>query len=87
MSGAFSIGSALPYLNAVTTAIGVAGNLYGVIDRVPKIDASSKSGKIPKNITGKIEVKNVDFRYPSRQAIKVSQRPPATNSYSRCYIQ
>jgi ABC-type multidrug transport system fused ATPase/permease subunit len=73
MSGAFSVGNALPYMNAVTTAMGVARNLYGVIDRVPEIDASSKSGKKPKDITGKIEVKNVEFSYPSRPTIKVSE--------------
>lgn len=78
MSGAFSVGNALPYMNAVTTAMGVAKNLYGVIDRVPKIDASSKSGKKPKDITGRIEVKNVEFSYPSRPTVKVSERAPAT---------
>lgn len=73
MAGAFSIGSALPYLNSVSTAIGVAENLYGIIDRVPKIDSYSENGLKPKKVIGKIEVKNVDFRYPSRPEIKVNQ--------------
>lgn len=72
MAGAFSIGSALPYLNAVSTAIGVAENLYGIIDRVPEIDSYSKNGIQLKQVTGKIEVRNVDFRYPSRPEIKVT---------------
>lgn len=74
MAGAFSIGSALPYLNSVSTAVGVAKNLYGIIDRVPKIDSYSNSGIRSKKVTGKIEVRNVDFRYPSRPEIKVSHR-------------
>lgn len=73
MAGAFSIGSALPYLNSVSTAIGVAENLYSIIDRVPKIDSYSESGLKPKEVIGKIEVRNVDFRYPSRPEIKVSR--------------
>lgn len=72
MAGAFSIGSALPYLNTVNTAIGVAKNLYGVIDRVPDIDSYSKSGIKPTKIAGQIKIRNVDFTYPSRPGIKVS---------------
>lgn len=73
MAGAFSIGSALPYLNSVSTAIGVAKNLYGIIDRVPKIDPYTNVGLKPKTFVGKIEVNNVDFRYPSRPETKVSK--------------
>lgn len=73
MAGAFSIGSALPYMNSVSTAIGVAENLYGIIDRVPEIDSYSKSGLKPKEVIGKIEVRNLDFSYPSRPEIKVSK--------------
>jgi len=72
MAGAFSIGSALPYLNSVSTAMGVAKNLYGIIDRVPTIDSYSKSGLKPKKVVGRIEIRNVDFRYPSRPETKVS---------------
>lgn len=72
MAGAFSVGSALPYLNAISTAIGVAKNLYDVIDRVPKIDSYSIKGLKPKKVIGKIEVRNLNFSYPSRPEIKVS---------------
>ncbi|XP_060869944.1 ATP-dependent translocase ABCB1-like isoform X2 [Metopolophium dirhodum] len=71
MAGSFSIGSAIPYLNSVSTAIGVARNLYGIIDRVPKIDSYSKDGLKPIKVTGRIEIRNVDFRYPSRPEVKV----------------
>lgn len=74
MAGAFSIGSALPYFNSVSTAIGVAKNLYDIIDRVPKIDPYSKNGLQPKKVIGKIEVRNIDFIYPSRPETKVSSR-------------
>lgn len=72
MAGAFSIGSALPYLNTINTAIGVAKALYGVIDRVPEIDSYSKSGIKPEHIAGQIEIRNIDFTYPSRPGVKVS---------------
>ncbi|XP_050546689.1 ATP-dependent translocase ABCB1-like [Daktulosphaira vitifoliae] len=71
MAGAFSVGNALPYLNTVATAVGIANNLYDVIDRIPQIDSYSKKGLKPNKVTGKIEVKNVSFRYPSRPEIKV----------------
>lgn len=74
MAGAFSIGSGLAYLNTVNTAFGVAKNLYGVIDRVPEIDSYSKSGIKPMKIVGRIKIRNVDFTYPSRPEVKVSQR-------------
>jgi len=56
----------------VSTAVGVAKNLYGIIDRVPTIDPYSASGLKPANVIGRIEVRNVDFRYPSRPETKVS---------------
>lgn len=72
MAGAFSIGSALPYLNTVNSAIGVANALYGIIDRIPEIDSYSKNGIKPKHIAGRIEIRNVEFTYPSRPGVKVS---------------
>lgn len=80
MAGAFSIGSALPYLNSVSTAIGVAKNLYSIIDRVPKIDSYSTNGLKPKKVTGKIEVRGVDFRYPARPETQVSRRTNQSNN-------
>lgn len=39
MAGAFSIGNALPFLQAIGTAIGVCGTIFEVLDRTPQIDA------------------------------------------------
>lgn len=73
MAGAFSIGNALPYLNSVSTAVGVAENLYEIVDRTPAIDPYSERGIVPKTtVAGRIDVRDVNFRYPSRPKVKVS---------------
>lgn len=46
-------------------------SVFGIIDRKPKIDSDDASGlKLP-NIYGTIELKNVDFHYPTRPEVMV----------------
>ncbi|KAK9501451.1 hypothetical protein O3M35_012171 [Rhynocoris fuscipes] len=71
MTAAFSIGNILPYINAVSTAMGSASNIYGIIERKPKIDSYSKDGLCPKTLEGNIEFINVHFKYPSREDVEV----------------
>ncbi|KAG8222223.1 hypothetical protein J437_LFUL001421 [Ladona fulva] len=71
MAGAFSLGNALPFVNAVSTAIGAASTIFGIIDRVPEIDSYSKDGMTPMTVFGKIQFKGVNFVYPSRPDVKV----------------
>ncbi|KAF9613641.1 hypothetical protein IFM89_009467 [Coptis chinensis] len=40
-------------------------SVFEIIDRVPKIDPGDNSGRKPPNVFGSIELKNVDFCYPT----------------------
>ncbi|XP_022890173.1 LOW QUALITY PROTEIN: ABC transporter B family member 20-like [Olea europaea var. sylvestris] len=41
-------------------------SVFEIIDRVPKIDPDDNSALKPPNVYGSIELKNVDFSYPTR---------------------
>ncbi|XP_071446041.1 ATP-dependent translocase ABCB1-like [Hetaerina americana] len=71
MAGAFSLGNALPFVNAVSTAIGAASTIFGIIDRVPQIDPYSTVGMKPSQVTGRISFRGVNFFYPSRPDVQV----------------
>ncbi|KAK7295682.1 hypothetical protein RJT34_18593 [Clitoria ternatea] len=46
-------------------------SVFEIIDRVPKIDPDDSSALKPPNVYGSIELKNVDFCYPSRPEVLV----------------
>ncbi|XP_024042459.1 ABC transporter B family member 20 isoform X2 [Citrus sinensis] len=46
-------------------------SVFEIIDRVPKIDPDDSSAVKPPNVYGSIELKNVDFCYPSRPEVLV----------------
>ncbi|KAJ1435513.1 P-loop containing nucleoside triphosphate hydrolase [Sesbania bispinosa] len=46
-------------------------SVFEIIDRVPKIDPDDSSALKPPNVYGSIELKNVDFCYPSRPELLV----------------
>uniref|UniRef100_A0A1D1Y6G8 ABC transporter B family member 20 n=1 Tax=Anthurium amnicola TaxID=1678845 RepID=A0A1D1Y6G8_9ARAE len=46
-------------------------SVFEIIDRVPKIDPDDNSGLKPPNVYGSIELKNVDFYYPTRPEVMV----------------
>lgn len=71
MAGAFSLGNALPFVNAVTTAVGAASTIFSVTDRKPDIDSYSDEGLKPINVNGCIKFENVTFCYPVRPDVKV----------------
>ena len=71
--GAFGLGGASPNIHSIAEGR-IAGKLaFGVIDHKPKIIACEKDKKILKRdeISGKIELKNINFTYPSRQELQV----------------
>jgi ATP-binding cassette subfamily B (MDR/TAP) protein 1 len=74
MSGAFSLGHAMPFVSVVSTAIGAASTLFAIIDRVPDIDPYSNAGLKPDKIRGDIELKNVTFSYPARSGVQVKKQ-------------
>ncbi|KAG4937646.1 hypothetical protein JHK85_052565 [Glycine max] len=46
-------------------------SVFDIIDRVPKIDPDDSSALKPPNVYGSLELKNVDFCYPSRPEVLV----------------
>ncbi|XP_052083244.1 ATP-dependent translocase ABCB1-like isoform X2 [Mytilus californianus] len=71
MIGSFSIGNAAPNIGSFVTAKGAAAVVYEIIDREPKIDASSEKGQRPLSIQGALEFFGVNFTYPTREDVQV----------------
>uniref|UniRef100_A0A7E4UP36 ABC-type xenobiotic transporter n=1 Tax=Panagrellus redivivus TaxID=6233 RepID=A0A7E4UP36_PANRE len=69
--GAMRMGMAVPQISVIVGAKMAAGELFSIIDRVPKLDSLSPAGQKIDNVKGKIEFSNVHFRYPSRPEVKV----------------
>ncbi|KAL8093361.1 ABC transporter B family member 20 [Apium graveolens] len=46
-------------------------SVFEIIDRIPKIDPDDNSAMKPPNVYGSLELKNVDFSYPTRQEVLV----------------
>jgi len=67
--GIFYLGGAGPHLKAISEAK-VAGKLaFNIIDHVPKVN-SKKAGLLEcPNLKGHVELKNVNFTYPTRQEL------------------
>jgi ATP-binding cassette subfamily B (MDR/TAP) protein 1 len=62
---------ATPNIKAVVEGQ-LAGKLaYDIINRAPKINNNDEKSKKLTNLSGRIEFKNVDFSYPTRQDQKV----------------
>jgi len=56
---------------AFTKARVAAAKIFGVIDHKPCIDKKSESGLELETVTGLVELKNVDFSYPSRPEVQI----------------
>ncbi|KAK7267734.1 hypothetical protein RIF29_20413 [Crotalaria pallida] len=71
MIGGLGIGQASPSMAAFTKARVAAAKIFRVLDHKPGIDRSSESGLELESVTGLVELKNVDFSYPSRPEVKI----------------
>ncbi|KAL1914813.1 uncharacterized protein VTP21DRAFT_7905 [Calcarisporiella thermophila] len=72
MVGSLSIAGVGPALQAISSAIAATVKVYETIDRTSPIDSSSSSGtKLPAPIKGRIQLRDVCFRYPSRPTVPV----------------
>ena len=52
-------------------ARGAGASIFEIIDRVPQINSSSKTGTFPDNIQGHIRFNQVHFQYPSRPDVSI----------------
>ncbi|KAL2587482.1 hypothetical protein AAZV13_13G113800 [Glycine max] len=66
MIGGLALGQSAPSMAAFTKARVAAAKIFRVIDHKPGIDRKSESGLELESVTGLVELRNVDFSYPSR---------------------
>ncbi|KAJ1561965.1 GTPase-activating protein, partial [Cladochytrium tenue] len=74
--GAMSLGQIAPELQAFAFGIGAGSKIFATLDRKPPIDSLDSAGdKIPDGeVHGHIELKNVEFTYPTRPDVKVLKK-------------
>ncbi|KAI5665259.1 hypothetical protein M9H77_24582 [Catharanthus roseus] len=66
MIGGLALGQSVPSITAFAKARVAAAKIFRIIDHKPAIDRNSASGLELDSVTGQVELKNVDFSYPSR---------------------
>ncbi|KAJ6750163.1 hypothetical protein OIU85_000767 [Salix viminalis] len=75
MIGGLGIGQAIPSMGAFAKAKVAAAKIFRIIDHKPAIDRNCESGIELEAVTGLVELKNVDFAYPSRpDVIKIPKK-------------
>ncbi|KAF2429760.1 P-loop containing nucleoside triphosphate hydrolase protein [Tothia fuscella] len=62
-----------PQILHITKAASAAHDLFKIIDREPIIDSLSESGEAPTTCHGDIELRGIQFAYPSRPDVPVLQ--------------
>ncbi|KIW65217.1 hypothetical protein PV04_07495 [Phialophora macrospora] len=68
---ATSISSIAPQIEAITNASSAASELFSVVDKPSLLDPLNPSGAAPSSCDGHIEIKDLDFAYPSRATAQV----------------
>lgn len=61
-----ALGQSAPSMAAFAKARVAAAKIYRIIDHKPSVERNNESGLELETITGQLELKNVDFAYPSR---------------------
>ncbi|KAH9602585.1 hypothetical protein KSS87_017648 [Heliosperma pusillum] len=71
MIGGLALGQSAPSMSAFAKAKVAAAKIFMVIDHKPTIDRNNETGTELDSVTGQIELKNVEFSYPSRPDVKI----------------
>ncbi|CAI0455747.1 unnamed protein product [Linum tenue] len=64
--GGLALGAGLSNLKYFSEGCSAGERIQQVIKRVPKIDIANPEGEILENVRGEVELRNVQFAYPSR---------------------
>ncbi|KAJ4872169.1 ABC transporter B family member 1 [Raphanus sativus] len=71
MIGGLGLGQSVPSMGAFAKAKVAAAKIFRIIDHKPTIERNSESGVELESVTGLVELKSVDFSYPSRPDVKI----------------
>ncbi|KAF0561083.1 P-loop containing nucleoside triphosphate hydrolase protein [Gigaspora margarita] len=69
--GTFSLSNFFVDIQALSLAAGAGPKVFGIIDRVPSIDIASDTGNKPEKVMGRIQLKKINFIYPTRSDVKI----------------
>ena len=58
-------------MSAFAKAKVAAAKIFRIIDHKPNIERNGESGLDLESVTGQVELKNVDFSYPSRPEVRI----------------
>ncbi|KAM0942671.1 putative ABC-type xenobiotic transporter [Dioscorea sansibarensis] len=64
--GGMALGTGLSSLKSFSEAISAGERIMETVNRIPKINIDTTEGEILENVDGEVELKGVDFVYPSR---------------------
>eukprot|EP00253_Pinus_taeda_P015976 PITA_15976 len=71
LNGGLALGTALPNIRYFSEARVACKRVFDMVDREPIIDWEDAKGEILKEVSGKVEFRNVEFAYPSRPESKI----------------
>ncbi|KAK4348483.1 hypothetical protein RND71_031238 [Anisodus tanguticus] len=71
MIGGLALGQSAPSMSAFAKARVAAAKIFRIIDHKPSVDRNAKTGLELDSVSGQVELKNVEFSYPSRPEIKI----------------
>ncbi|KAM7464194.1 hypothetical protein LguiA_032315 [Lonicera macranthoides] len=71
MLGGIALGQSAPSMAAFAKARVAAAKIFRIIDHKPSVDRNSESGLELDSVSGQLELRNVEFSYPSRPDVQI----------------
>ncbi|GMP84920.1 hypothetical protein CsSME_00038263 [Camellia sinensis var. sinensis] len=71
MLGGLALGQSAPSMTAFAKARVAAARIFRIIDHKPSVERNSESGLELDSVTGQVDLKNVEFSYPSRAEVPI----------------
>ncbi|CAE6419809.1 unnamed protein product [Rhizoctonia solani] len=69
--GSIQAGNVFMFVPDMSSAKGAANDIINLLDSRPEIDAESTEGKPISNVTGRVVLEDIHFRYPTRPGVRV----------------
>ena len=82
-----ALGNAIPFYKTMGEGCAAAYRIFELIKRNPPIDADDMSGQMLERVQGNLELRNVDFAYPTRPDVPILQKfrlkiPAGTSTFT-----